>query len=179
MNMQRTLSHGLLFSAAALVLLAGRPEGRAQAPASGATLFEGARLIVGDGSTPIENSAFVVESARFTGIGRRGAILAPPDAVRVDLDGKTVIPPLIDTHGHLGLTREDYINQLNLLAYCGIAVTTSMGRERFRQRADRSRKMEVWSGVLSRQRHRAPRGFGTGSDIRQAPLHKPAETPGL
>jgi imidazolonepropionase-like amidohydrolase len=100
-----------------------------QAQTAGATLFEGPRLIIGDGSAPIENAAFVVENGRFTRIGRRGGIQAPTGAVRVDLTGKTVIPALIDTHGHLGSTREDYINQLNLLAYCGIAVTTSMGRD--------------------------------------------------
>ena len=31
-------------------------------PIGGAVLFEGARLITGDGRTPIENSAFLVES---------------------------------------------------------------------------------------------------------------------
>ena len=29
---------------------------------AGATVFEGARLITGDGSAPIENSAFIVEN---------------------------------------------------------------------------------------------------------------------
>ena len=37
---------------------------------AGVTLFEGARLIVGDGSAPIENSAFLVEGTRFVRIGR-------------------------------------------------------------------------------------------------------------
>ena len=36
------------------------------------TLFEGARLITGDGSAPIENSAFLVENGRFTRVGRKG-----------------------------------------------------------------------------------------------------------
>src|SRR5262245_65211365 len=31
-----------------------------------ATVFEGARLITGDGSTPIEDSAFVIEAGRIT-----------------------------------------------------------------------------------------------------------------
>jgi hypothetical protein len=30
-----------------------------------AVVFEGARLIVGDGSTPIENATFVVEGGQF------------------------------------------------------------------------------------------------------------------
>ena len=35
------------------------------------TVFEGARLIVGDGSAPIEDAVFVVEGDRFTHAGRR------------------------------------------------------------------------------------------------------------
>jgi hypothetical protein len=40
----------------------------ARAPAI--TVFEGARLIVGDGSTPIERSAFIVENDRFISVER-------------------------------------------------------------------------------------------------------------
>jgi hypothetical protein len=43
------------------------PQVRAQ---SGAVLFEGARLIVGDGSAPIENSAFLMENNRITRVAR-------------------------------------------------------------------------------------------------------------
>jgi hypothetical protein len=43
-----------------------------QAPrvSASAMLFEGARLITGDGSAPIENAAFLVENNRFTRVGR-------------------------------------------------------------------------------------------------------------
>ena len=34
------------------------------------TVYEGARLITGDGSAPIENSAFVIENGLFTQVGR-------------------------------------------------------------------------------------------------------------
>ena len=44
----------------------------------GATLFEGARLITGDGSAPIENSAFLVENTQFKQVGRRGQIPLRP-----------------------------------------------------------------------------------------------------
>src|SRR5580700_11129384 len=71
----------------------------AQPPA--ATLFEGARLIVGDGSAPIENSAFLVENNHFTKIGKKGTLQAPGTA-RADLTGKTVIPGIVNAHNHLG-----------------------------------------------------------------------------
>ena len=62
----------------------------AQTPAQRVTLFEGARLIVGDGSAPIERSAFIVQGNRITAVGRAGEIQVPAAAVRVDLAGKTV-----------------------------------------------------------------------------------------
>ena len=49
---------------------------QAQAPVAGATVFEGARVIVGDGSA-IENATIVVDGARIVaggpGRGRAGA----------------------------------------------------------------------------------------------------------
>src|SRR6266540_3966867 len=66
------------------------------------TVFEGARLITGDGSPPIENSAFIVESGRFTRVGRRGEVPVPTGAARIDLTGKTVMPGIVDLHGHIG-----------------------------------------------------------------------------
>jgi hypothetical protein len=58
-----------LFLTASALQLAG------QSPA--AIVFEGARLLTGDGSTPIENSAFIVQNDRFTRVGRRGEMAVP------------------------------------------------------------------------------------------------------
>ena len=44
---------------------------------TGAVLFEGARLIAGDGRPPVESSAFLVENGRFTRVGRKGEIQLP------------------------------------------------------------------------------------------------------
>ena len=87
----------------ALVLLPGLYALQAQTPpVAPVTLFEGARLIVGDGSTPIDDGAMLVSNGRILRVGRRGALDAPPGAARVDLSGKTVIPALIDAHAHIG-----------------------------------------------------------------------------
>ncbi len=108
-----------------------------------AVLFEGARLITGDGSAPVENSAFLVENNRFTRIGKKGELRAPAGAARVDLTGKTVMPALVDAHTHLGwdvlrtgqmgadtYTRENLIDHLRREAYYGIAAVQSMGIDR-------------------------------------------------
>ena len=106
------------------------------------TLFEGARLIVGDGSAPVENSAFLVEGTRFVSVGTAGELEAPQDAVRIDLTGKTVIPTFVDIHSHIGYervaentqskenyTRENLIDHLERYAYTGHAITVSLGSD--------------------------------------------------
>jgi imidazolonepropionase-like amidohydrolase len=108
----------------------------------GAMLFEGARLIIGDGTPPVENSAFIVENGKFTRVGRKGQVGLPKGGVRVDLTGKTVIPAIIDAHSHLGYynekthneqwtnyTRENLIEHLRRMAYYGVGVTYSMGND--------------------------------------------------
>src|SRR5438477_9888317 len=87
----------LLASLAALAVAAAPAAAQQQA-----TLYEGARLIPGDGSPAIENSSFLVQNGAFTRIGRKGEIALLAGANRVDLSGKTVMPTLVDMHGHFG-----------------------------------------------------------------------------
>jgi len=94
-----------------------------------ATVFEGARLITGDGSAPIMDAAFVVDNGRFTAVGRKGQISVPAGAAHVDLTGKTVIPAIIDAHKHLAVTRDALVDQLQHFAYYGVGVAMSMGQD--------------------------------------------------
>ena len=73
----------------------------AQRPAD-ITLYDGARLIAGDGRAPIERAAILVENGTIRRVGRSGDIRAPSGAARVDLAGKTIIPGLVSLHGHVG-----------------------------------------------------------------------------
>src|SRR5215472_9983832 len=111
-----------------------------QTAASRVTVFEGARLIAGDGSAPIENSAFVVANTRFTQVGRKGELKVPAGAVHVDLTGKTVMPTMTDLHGHYGFqnvvegkmskayfTRENLIDHMERLAYVGVGAAVGVG----------------------------------------------------
>jgi imidazolonepropionase-like amidohydrolase len=101
----------------------------AQTPAAQATVFEGARLIVGDGSAPIDNSAFVVEGTRFTQVGRAGQVKAPAGAARVSLAGKTVMPGIIDTHVHMPTEQPALTEALQRKAYWGTTVVLSLGTD--------------------------------------------------
>jgi len=104
------------------------------------TVFEGARLITGDGGTPIENAAFVVENGRIVAVGRRGEVRIPDGAARVDLAGKTVIPALVDAHSHIGYmhnltsgpqnyTRENILDHMEKFAYFGVAASMALGSD--------------------------------------------------
>jgi len=104
-----------------------------------ATLFQGARLVLGDGEV-IENGSFVIEGDRIVSVGQTGAVDVPAGTTTVDLTGKTVIPALIDAHAHLGYegytawgadsyTRENLIENLERYAYYGFAAAFSAGSD--------------------------------------------------
>jgi imidazolonepropionase-like amidohydrolase len=93
------------------------------------TVFEGARVIVGDGRPPIENATFIVSGNRFTRVGRAADARIPAGAARVNLAGKTVMPTIIDTHTHLSQTRPMLIDDLKRRAYYGVSAAQSMGQD--------------------------------------------------
>jgi imidazolonepropionase-like amidohydrolase len=133
-------------------------------------LYEGARLIAGDGSAPIAGSAFLVENGTITKVGRQGELTSPAGAGRINLTGKTVMPALINAHGHPGFqrgltysadnfTRETIIDDLDRALYFGVAAVQSQGIEKgdvtYQIRADQE------AGKLGGARlHIAGRGIG-------------------
>jgi imidazolonepropionase-like amidohydrolase len=125
---------------AAAGLFAALVSSDAQSQAPRVTLYEGARLIAGDGSPAVENSAFLVTGTTFTRVGRKGEIPLPAGATRIDLTGKTVMPTMVDMHGHFGFqniaegtmskesfTRENLIDHLQRLAYVGVGAVVGIG----------------------------------------------------
>jgi len=101
-----------------------------------AVVYEGGRLIIGDGSAGIEKGAFVVENGHITAIGR--AIQPPAGVTHVNLAGKTVMPAMINVHVHIGYekytswgaqnyTAENVLDHLQREAFYGTAVTQSVG----------------------------------------------------
>lgn len=96
---------------------------------SNAIVYEGARLIAGDGSAPIENAVFVVEDGRFTLVGPAASVTVPSGGTRVDLSGKTVIPALVNAHIHLSLDPAERAEQVRHMAYYGAGTVVSMGSD--------------------------------------------------
>ncbi len=116
---------------AAVFALAGcakAPEPQAAAPVT-AVVYEGATVLTGDGSSPIENGLVVVDQGRIVAVGAAGAVTAPEGAARVDLQGKTVIPAIIDAHTHLSTNRDALLADLKRRAYFGVGAAFSMGSD--------------------------------------------------
>ncbi|HBD99339.1 MAG TPA: hypothetical protein DC060_14215 [Gemmatimonadetes bacterium] len=132
--MQRTTSP--IFALGLFIAAAGCAT---DAPVSTAVLFEGARLILGDGSL-IEQGALLVEGDRIVAVGPRGEVVTPLGATPIDVTGKTIIPALIDAHAHLGYegytswgaenyTRSNLIEHLERYAYYGFGAVFSAGSD--------------------------------------------------
>src|SRR5262245_18899108 len=76
---------------ALVVVAASAVTALGQGQTTGVTVFEGARVIVGDARAPIENASFFVYGARFVQVVRAAEVRAPAGATRVNLAGKTVM----------------------------------------------------------------------------------------
>ena len=104
-------------------------------------VLKGARLIDGTGRPAIENSVLVIEGDHIVAAGKAGTVSIPGDADVKDVSGKTIMPALINLHGHLGLstngadsvaghyTQENVVKQLNKYLSYGVATTTSLGQD--------------------------------------------------
>jgi imidazolonepropionase-like amidohydrolase len=115
-------------SAATAAIALGIIAGFTVAAHAQVTAYEGARLIVGNGST-IENGTIVVDGARIVQAGSAKDVKVPANAKRVSLSGKTVMPMMIDTHVHLSGKRETLIRDLKRRAYWGVSAAMSMGTD--------------------------------------------------
>jgi imidazolonepropionase-like amidohydrolase/Tol biopolymer transport system component len=95
----------------------------ADAP-NGAIAFVGARIITASGDT-IENGTLVVEGNRITGVGRTAPI--PAGAKQIDARGKTIMPGIVDVHGHVGGESDGILAQASwpLEANLAFGVTTT------------------------------------------------------
>ena len=103
------------------------PQPSGPAPIENATVFEGARLIDGNGGPAIEDAVIVVSDNEFAQVGARGDFPIAESATRVDLTGKTVVPAFVNAHSHLASDRAERTAQLEQFAFHGQALVVSLG----------------------------------------------------
>jgi imidazolonepropionase-like amidohydrolase len=91
------------------------------------TAFEHARIIVANGEPPIENGTLIIEGNVVRAVGNANQVRIPDKSRRVNLQGKTVMPAIIDTHVHTSQPREELIADLRRRAYFGVSAAMSLG----------------------------------------------------
>jgi imidazolonepropionase-like amidohydrolase len=64
-------------------------------------VLQGGPLIDGTGRPPVSDAIVVVEGSRIKAVGTRGQVTYPSNATVINLNGRTVLPGLIDGHVHL------------------------------------------------------------------------------
>lgn len=99
------------------------------------TAYAGMHLIT-EAGTPIESGVLLVRDGRVVAAGPSTTVKVPADARRVWLTGKTVIPGLVNAHGHVGDTdglegnhysADHVMRDLRLYAAYGITTVFSLG----------------------------------------------------
>jgi imidazolonepropionase-like amidohydrolase len=101
------------------------------------TAFVGGRIIDGTGKV-IERGTVVVRDGRIVQAGPQASVNVPAGATEVNVAGKTVMPGLINAHGHLAATsglrsapefytRENLIRQLQTYSQYGVTTVYSLG----------------------------------------------------
>jgi imidazolonepropionase-like amidohydrolase len=104
-------------------------------------VLKGARLIDGTGRPAVENSVLVIAGDKIVAAGKAGAVSIPKDASVQDVSGKTIMPALINLHGHLGLsnngadsaagkyTQDNVVKQLDKYRSYGVETVASLGQD--------------------------------------------------
>lgn len=130
MNLVRLLP--LLFIAA---MACKRPEQTNQS----FTAYTGATIIDGSGSTPIQDGVLLISNGRVVAVGTKENVKIPEQATVHDVTGKTIIPGLINAHGHVGdvkgiegghYSKENIIDNLSIYARYGITTVVSLGGDK-------------------------------------------------
>lgn len=95
------------------------PEGR--------VAFKNARIITMKGNQIIEDGTIIINKNKIEQIGKTRSITIPSDAKVYDMNGKTIMPGIVDVHAHVGAFRNGLSTQKHWQFYANLAfgVTTS------------------------------------------------------
>src|SRR4051812_2504541 len=93
--------HPLVIAGAAVALLSVHTPAQ---QAGGTIAFTGARVIDGTDKAPIADATILVRGGKVVAVGAEASVTIPAGAQRVGLAGKTIIPGIVNAHGHVGNT---------------------------------------------------------------------------
>ena len=101
-----------------------RPRYRPQ----GMVALVGARIHpMSEGGSPIEDGVLLIDGARIAAVGSASAVEVPPQAQRIDVAGKVLLPGYVDAHAHYGVLRRVHGgDNASFLANLAYGVTTGL-----------------------------------------------------
>ena len=99
---------------------------KADAP-TGMIALTGARIITMKGDEVIDNGTVLIENNKIVSIGKAAEVKVPEQAKMVDLNGKTIMPGMVDVHAHLRTSPDGISPQTDwsYLANLAFGVTTA------------------------------------------------------
>jgi imidazolonepropionase-like amidohydrolase len=175
--MLKLVSRGLVALAVAVAAAVAWPKvPHGQGQAGAATALVGARIIDGTGAPALEGGTVVVRDGRIAAVGPAATVPVPAGATRIDLAGMTIVPGLVNAHGHVqalsgGAVRDDLIRRLGTYASYGVTTVVSLGQNAETTEVVRLRDEQA-QGVLGRARvytsGPSQRGLATPAAARMA-----------
>ena len=122
-------------------------------PEARSIVLDNVRVIDGTGARPIERARVIIEGDRIARIGPADTVVLPADAERLDLEGHTIVPGLIDLHFHIENDPKLALRQL------------SHGVTAFRDPGQWNEKFEGLRRMMASEQIPGPRIFTTGPHI--------------
>lgn len=119
-----------------LMIACGEADKRATKTSENIKVFVGVRIIDGTGKSSIEDGILIIRAGRISQVGMQSNIEIPEGAEIIDLKSMTLMPGIINTHGHVGNTlglesghysEENILDHLNLYARYGVTTVVSLG----------------------------------------------------
>ena len=93
----------------------------------GTIAFTGVTIITMEGDEVIEKGTLLIDGAKILALGKDGQVNLPKNTKIYDMNGKTIMPGIVDAHAHIGAFRDGLTVQQNWQLYANLAfgVTTA------------------------------------------------------
>ncbi len=119
----RAVASAGIFLIGSLNVFAAGPTQQSESITHSVQAWVGARIIDGTGKPAIENATLLIRDGRIEAVGKR--VKVPAGAEKIDATGKTIIPGLINAHGHVNDAA-----QLGVYLRDGITTVFSLGGDK-------------------------------------------------
>jgi len=126
---------------------------------SGKVAFVGGNIITMEGNEVINNGVIITQGNKIIALGSKASVSIPSDAKVIDVQGKSIVPGLIDAHAHGAQGSSEIIPQQNWKNYAGL----SLGVTTIHDPSNDTTEFFAASEMQRSGKIVAPRLFSTGT----------------